>query len=619
MNRRIAHNLTGMCILRSILAILSMCIMLVLLPACSKNEKSGLDAEKHSVSQNKSDVQSPLKDEDAKNNQKDIQNVNGMNEQIEKIEENVTTEKDVILVDKEDKKLQPEPAPQPQTGVKENTSNPSDNTNNSNPSLTIVPLPEPTLHQKQISTPEVPPNPRDTMFEKPKFKGTRAIYFDDNDELRDFVNKVLPKDESAKYGSDYFTYKDRHFSMQKMNINYYNIDFGFGYEWSRQILRKLLDLTVEDSERIYNEMWDVLTEYNKFPPSGTGHYLYRVKISENPVRAGDLIYKHSSPYFVGMTVAFSSAENVDPTEDTVYLNTPEGVKTILLSQEMQNEINKLPENSITVKTDKLLKYKDASTGNKIAIDQVGYDFYRISLGVGRDRVIADEEKAIIYAILNKTTEDSDTIYKQFMDSFEAMYCSDVTQTQGQKIYDSVSSKWYTSGNVKYMINSDIYDLSVYYKDSERVRDLYKSKIGNDFQGVKMVDFIENKAINTLFSTVEDKYNRNRGTTLSFMYLDIMTYYEDGYSVEYGRTYLSDDIVENKSKIINLFFEETTEIPKEMQNLFWELNDFYMDFEKEPREAFCLSFNLANRWHKLGNIEFQMNDKGQAFLFRSVKQ
>jgi len=139
------------------------------------------------------------------------------------------------------------------------------------------------------------------------------------------------------------------------------------------------------------------------------------------------------------------------------------------------ELSDIPENSVKMNTNKLFKYKNEATNNKIAVEQVGYDFYRISLGVGSERKISDEEKQLIKTILNKTTENSDTIYNKFIDTFEAMYCSNATQEEGQKIYDSAASKWYTIDNVKYMINADINDLSVYYKDSEKVRELYKTK------------------------------------------------------------------------------------------------------------------------------------------------
>ena len=68
-----------------------------------------------------------------------------------------------------------------------------------------------------------------------------------------------------------------------------------------------------------------------------------------------------------------------------------------------------------------------------------------------------------------------------------------------------------------------------------------------------------------------------------------------------------------SKVISVFFNETTEIPQEIDNVFWELNNFYMDINSTPEQLFCLSFNLANRWYKLGNIEFTMDERAKVFV------
>ena len=140
------------------------------------------------------------------------------------------------------------------------------------------------------------------------------------------------------------------------------------------------------------------------------------------------------------------------------------------------ELSDIPENSVKMNTNKLFKYKNEATNNKIAVDRwdmIFTEYHQVS-AVKEE---SDEEKQLIKTILNKTTENSDTIYNKFIDTFEAMYCSNATQEEGQKIYDSAASKWYTIDNVKYMINADINDLSVYYKDSEKVRELYKTKQG----------------------------------------------------------------------------------------------------------------------------------------------
>lgn len=602
MDKRIKSNLSG---LKKSIFFLVIAVLLIL-PGCARDERLVLIEQGNIVSQN------PEQNQNILNNQKEKEIP------IEKEIENQT-----------EKSLKDEKAEDEVNSVEQdqNASQTENNDNLSNstqeigqieaaPVPTLAPTPESSATSEPTSPPQPSPTPKIKMFEKPKFKGTRAIYFDDNDELNKFLKETLPENNSVELNKDYiragYTY------IQKMKINYYNIDYDFSSEWRILLTKKVLDLIAEDSETINDAMHNMVAGLRK-ENTGIKEYGYRVKMSENLVRSGNMIYKQSSPYFVGMRLSLSGAENVDPTEGTVWLNTPEGVRIIPLSHQLNTEFDGIPKNSIKVKTDKLVKYKDDTTNNKIALEQVGYDFYRISLDVGQDRTIADEEKQLIKAILNKTTENPDLIYNKFIDTFEAMYCSNATQAEGQKIYDAVASKWHTIGNIQYMINADIYDLSVYYKDSEKVRELYKSKIGNDFKGIRKANFEENQPMGNLFNILDDQFKTRRENFLKYENLQISSYYENGYSVRYPRILsLRSDVYANMSKVISVFFNETTEIPQEIDNVFWELNNFYMDINSTPEQLFCLSFNLANRWYKLGNIEFTMDEKGQEFLFRNIQ-
>ncbi|NLM11769.1 MAG: hypothetical protein GX213_13540 [Clostridiaceae bacterium] len=119
--------------------------------------------------------------------------------------------------------------------------------------------------------------------------------------------------------------------------------------------------------------------------------------------------------------------------------------------------------------------------------------------------------------------------------------------------------------------------------------------------------------------MDDKYRIINESYLRYERLFIMPYYEDRYYVEYPRTFsYRDEVYSNMEKVINLFFQQTTEIPQEMENVFWELNNIYMDVNTTSEKSFCLSFNLALKWHKLGNIEFCMDEKGHEFRFRTIR-
>lgn len=222
MDKRIKSNLSG---LKKSIFFLVIAVLLIL-PGCARDERLVLIEQGNIVSQN------PEQNQNILNNQKEKEIP------IEKEIENQT-----------EKSLKDEKAEDEVNSVEQdqNASQTENNDNLSNstqeigqieaaPVPTLAPTPESSATSEPTSPPQPSPTPKIKMFEKPKFKGTRAIYFDDNDELNKFLKETLPENNSVELNKDYiragYTY------IQKMKINYYNIDYDFSSEWRILLTKK---------------------------------------------------------------------------------------------------------------------------------------------------------------------------------------------------------------------------------------------------------------------------------------------------------------------------------------------------------------------------------------------
>lgn len=105
-------------------------------------------------------------------------------------------------------------------------------------------------------TPQPTPYPSANLFEKPRFKGVRSIYFDDNDELKEFIEKNMPEGYDVQLGKDYIKLKDPDFKVwgtlfYKQYINFYHFNCYVAYKWGESLTKKLLELITENPEKIY--------------------------------------------------------------------------------------------------------------------------------------------------------------------------------------------------------------------------------------------------------------------------------------------------------------------------------------------------------------------------------